>query len=146
MDNVTPPIEQGPVGPGGSRDEILQRVNGPGISLMVTAIIGMLLQLLGMLSNLLGVGLGAAEGGEDQLAVMMSGGVGVVANIIGIIIGVIVLIGAMKMRKLESYGLAMTASILAMIPCVSPCCILGLPFGIWAVVVLAKPEVKEAFT
>jgi predicted Zn finger-like uncharacterized protein len=37
-----------------------------------------------------------------------------------------------------------TACILAMIPCVN-CCILGLPFGIWGLVVLNKPEVKDAF-
>jgi len=51
----------------------------------------------------------------------------------------------LKMKKLENYGLAMTASILAMIPCLSPCCLIGLPIGIWAVVVLSKPEVKSAF-
>jgi hypothetical protein len=39
----------------------------------------------------------------------------------------------------------MAASIIAMIPCVSPCCLLGLPIGIWALVVLMKPEVKSAF-
>jgi hypothetical protein len=50
----------------------------------------------------------------------------------------------MKMKKLERYGLAMTASILAMLPC-SLCCVLGLPIGIWALVVLMKPEVKSAF-
>lgn len=37
------------------------------------------------------------------------------------------------------------AAILAMIPCVSPCCLLGLPLGIWALIVLLKPEVKAAF-
>ena len=56
-----------------------------------------------------------------------------------------ILFGALKMKKLESYGLAMAASIIAMIPCFSPCCLLGLPIGIWAVVVLSKPEVKSAF-
>jgi hypothetical protein len=28
---------------------------------------------------------------------------------------------------------------------VSPCCFIGLPIGIWALIVLAKPEVKAAF-
>jgi hypothetical protein len=39
----------------------------------------------------------------------------------------------------------MTAAILAMIPCLSSCCIVGLPLGIWALVVLSKPEVKSEF-
>jgi hypothetical protein len=76
---------------------------------------------------------------------MLSGPVGVVLGIIGILASVVILLGAMKMKKLESYGLAMAASIIAMIPCLSPCCLLGLPIGIWAVVVLSKPEVKSAF-
>ena len=66
-------------------------------------------------------------------------------GIVGIIVGIVVLVGAMKMRKLQSYNFAMTAAIISMIPCVSPCCLLGLPFGIWALIVLLKPEVKAAF-
>ena len=68
-----------------------------------------------------------------------------VLAIIGLVVGALILFGAIKMKNLESYGLAMTASIIAMIPCVSPCCLLGLPLGIWAVVVLNNPEVKSAF-
>jgi hypothetical protein len=49
------------------------------------------------------------------------------------------------MQQLTSHGLAMAAAIIAMIPCFSPCCVLGLPFGIWALVVLSKPEVKSQF-
>jgi hypothetical protein len=33
-----------------------------------------------------------------------------------------------------------------MVPGLSPCCLLGLPIGIWAAVVLNKAEVKSAFT
>ena len=52
-----------------------------------------------------------------------------------------------KLRKLESYGLVMTATILFMLPCLTPscCCILGLPIGIWTLVIIMKPEVKSAF-
>ena len=32
-----------------------------------------------------------------------------------------------------------------MVPCISPCCLLGLPFGIWALSVLNKPHVQAAF-
>ncbi len=52
--------------------------------------------------------------------------------------------GAVKMKNLKSFGLAMTASILALIPCGS-CWLLGIPFGIWALVVLSRPDVKSAF-
>jgi hypothetical protein len=39
----------------------------------------------------------------------------------------------------------MAAAIMAMIPC-NCCCLLGLPFGIWALVMLMKPEVKSQFS
>jgi hypothetical protein len=32
-----------------------------------------------------------------------------------------------------------------MIPCLSPCCCLGLPIGIWALVVLLDNNVKASF-
>lgn len=127
------------------------RVQGPAIGLMVTAIIGMVMQVVSMLVNILGVSLGGLSdlqrsgGGEAALS-MLSGGIGIVFSIIGIIIGVIILMGSMKMKRLESYGFAMAATILAMIPCISPCCLLGLPIGIWALVVLLDQNVKTAFT
>lgn len=72
-----------------------------------------------------------------------------IANIIGgiviLVVNGITLIGSIQMLRLRSYGLAMTAAVLAVIPCCSPCYILGIPFGIWAIVVLAQPNVKLAF-
>jgi len=49
------------------------------------------------------------------------------------------------MMKLNNYGLCIAASIAALVPCLTPCCCLGLPAGVWALVVLCKPEVKAAF-
>ena len=76
---------------------------------------------------------------------MFQGTAAIVAAIIGSVIGIVVILGATKMKNLQAYGLALASSILAMIPCISPCCLLGLPIGIWAVVVLSNPEVKQAF-
>lgn len=55
------------------------------------------------------------------------------------------IVSAQKMKRLESYGFAMTAVILAVIPCFSPCLILGIPFGIWALVAINQQGVKDAF-
>jgi hypothetical protein len=41
--------------------------------------------------------------------------------------------------------LAVVMSIISMLPYLSGCCCVGLPVGIWALVVLFKPEVKSAF-
>jgi hypothetical protein len=58
--------------------------------------------------------------------------------------GGIVLYGAWQMKDLRSQGSAMAASITAMLPC-NLCCLVGLPVGIWSLVVLNRPEVKNAF-
>ncbi len=73
------------------------------------------------------------------------GGVAIGAGVVQIVLGIVVLLGAVRMKRLESYGLAMASAIIAMIPCVSPCCVLGLPFGIWALVVLSDIHVRSAF-
>src|SRR5262249_28445072 len=56
----------------------------------------------------------------------------------------LVLVGAFQMLRFQTYWLAMTGSIVALLPC-SPGCLPGLPFGIWAIVALNKEEVKDAF-
>jgi hypothetical protein len=57
---------------------------------------------------------------------------------------VVVIIAAFQMKNLRSYGFAVTGSVMAMIPC-NIACLLGLPFGIWALVVLYRPNVMSAF-
>jgi hypothetical protein len=66
--------------------------------------------------------------------------------LIGLVVPIVVLLGTIRMEKLQSYGFAMTAAILSIIPCTSPCCFLiGTPIGIWALWVLTDPDVKNAF-
>jgi tRNA A-37 threonylcarbamoyl transferase component Bud32 len=51
---------------------------------------------------------------------------------------------AVQMFRLRHHMIAVMGSVLALLPW-SPGWILGLPFGIWALVVLSKPEVMAAF-
>jgi hypothetical protein len=55
-------------------------------------------------------------------------------------------LGAISMIRLQSYRSAFTAAILAVIPVCSPCFLLGIPFGIWALVLLSRPDVRQRFT
>ncbi len=81
-----------------------------------------------------------------ESAKMFNGPLGLATNVVAFIAGVAIIFGSVKMMKLQSRGLAMTAAIISMIPCLTGCCcIIGLPFGIWAMVVLNKPEVKSSF-
>jgi hypothetical protein len=57
----------------------------------------------------------------------------------------VVMFGALQMWRLRWYRLAKSAAIISMVPLCAPFVILGIPFGIWAIVVLSRPEVKNAF-
>jgi predicted Ser/Thr protein kinase len=58
--------------------------------------------------------------------------------------GVVIVVGGMKMLRMQSQSWAITASILALLP-VGPGCLLGLPMGIWSLIVLGKPKLKAVF-
>lgn len=128
-------------------------VSGPATGLLVVGILCALGSVWGLLSNLLGIGMGAAGAGARgnmppqvaQYVQLMSGGLGLALNVLGLALAGFFIFASTKMRKLESYGLVMTATILSMLPCTSSCCCVGLPVGIWILIVLSKPEVKSAF-
>jgi hypothetical protein len=62
----------------------------------------------------------------------------------GLLIYPLMLAGAIQMHRLQSRRLALTASVLALLPC-GPMCLFGVPFGIWGLAVLSDPAVKAAF-
>ena len=122
------------------------KVTGPAIGLMVTAGIGIALQVLSVLARLLGMGLAASRMGEGSpMGALAAGPIIIIFGLCSIIVGLVIFMGAMKMKNLQSHSLAVTVSVLAMIPCISPCCLLGIPIGIWSLIVLMNPDVKAAF-
>jgi hypothetical protein len=71
-------------------------------------------------------------------------GAGAVIDIVGICLGGIMILGGFQMKGLKSYGYALTGIISGMLPC--HCCFLvGIGFGIWALVVINRADVKSAF-
>ena len=142
-----PPPPSAPPPPAGPPAS--QQVQGPAIGLIVTGVIGGLFAILSILANVLGMGMAGLDSmsGNYEWAEYMTGGAfGVVSAIIGLAIAALLIWVGLQMKALRQWTLSMVGAILAMIPCISPCCIIGLPIGIWAVVVLLKPEVKAAFT
>jgi hypothetical protein len=135
--------------------EIRSKVSTPAIALLITAIIGILVSgyfLVGALTIDVNQAMEQAKKANPQIKPEEARPL--IENVskafaftsgIGIFLGLVILVGALKMKNLQSRGLAITSSILAMIPCISPCCVLGLPIGIWSLVVLGQPDVKQAF-
>jgi hypothetical protein len=139
------------------RSRALEEVKAPAIALIVVGIIGAILGLANMLLMALGgammfvpnpqgvvpapaPGAGKPAASEAVIFLALIVGYGLV-----VLCGVIVTLGGIQMYRLQRWTLAFTASIVAMLP-VCSCCLLGLPAGIWSLVVLNRPEVKEAFS
>jgi predicted branched-subunit amino acid permease len=114
----------------------------PAILLMVASGLSILLWLAWVAMVELGASAGALQHLPDDQRTM---GIAfwVAFSVISLIASIVALYGGWKMKALESYSWALTAAIICLVPCTGPCC--GLPVGIWALVVLLKPEVKAAF-
>lgn len=65
-------------------------------------------------------------------------------GILFLLMSIFMMIGAGSMWRLGSYGLAVFAAILAVLPW-TPTFLIGVPVGIWALLVLKEPDVKAAF-
>lgn len=146
-----PPPPLTPADTGAERQAALQRVKGPAVALKIWAIINLLLagwslvRLTIFRPNLDQLDSMMKQIGDPQIQQLVQqwlhmayGPFGIVNSIFNLLMSLLIYIGAARMQSLRSYEFAFTAAILAMIPCVTPCCLLGLPFGIWAIVALSK--------
>jgi hypothetical protein len=129
------------------------RVNGPAIGVIVLGVLGVIACLVSLFAE-------GARGSlyevmqippeqREQMMQMQQGGMvlNIVMTLIAIAGSAFIIYAGVQMKNLRNRTMAMIASILVMIPCfTSCCCLIGIPIGIWALVVLSKPEVKEAFT
>jgi hypothetical protein len=123
-----------------------QQVKGPAIGLIVTGVLGLLAGILSIGANALGLAAGRVEdyGDNAMFQFMMSGAFGILVAVISLGVSGFLLWAGLLMQKLEKFAVCRIASIVAMIPCFA-CCLVGLPVGIWALVVMSKPEVRAAF-
>jgi hypothetical protein len=128
-------------------DAARRRVRAPGLALMIYAIIN-LLTMMSPLALLLPrmpalVGLGWTEGirGFPFHLLPMAA---FLQLLLPVIVQVCLLIGAARLRDLASYGWALAAALMAVIP-FGPLWIVGLGLGIWTLVVIHQPMVRAAF-
>lgn len=137
-----------PAGPTPPRTtDASSQVSGPAIGLLITGIIGAVFSLASFFSISLGTGLSTLwwEGIPDRYEELWEGALGIGGSLIAVCVAAFIIYAALKMRELSQWGLAVAASVLAMIPCISPCCIIGLPIGIWSLIVLTKPDIRATF-
>jgi hypothetical protein len=133
-----------------SRSEVRQRVQTPAIGLLVTGWLGLVLSVVGLIIFVIGLVMALGEvadmrkAGNIRAEIKWAYVFGRFAGpAVAIAWSAAVINGASKMKNLESIGTARTAAILGMFPCTF--CITGLPFGIWALVVLSDSQVQRGF-
>jgi len=128
------------------RGDPLKMVGSPAVVLIVLNAIGMVFAVLGIVMQAVGGGNAggfSSSAGSAQYTASTEMNIAIYAT--GLLVGGFIIYGLIQMKNLRSRTMAMTAIILNMIPCLGSCWCLGLPFGIWALTVMGKPEVKASF-
>lgn len=130
-------------------NDILGKLKGPAIGLIITGVSNALFGLYLIISNVAQYAMGTIQQDFSSDAERIGFNVGFwgisLLGLISLILAPIIVFGGVKMMKGKSYGFAKATAILAIIPFTSCCFIVGVPFGIWALVVLKSPEVIAFF-
>ena len=147
-DPYQPPQGFSNVGPGNTTSGG-DSLRAPAIALIVVSAIAVCFGALGLVGDFVMI----ATGAIDELEKANTGSISkhttilirVIWGILLLVASSFVLYGATQMLRRKSFGTAQGAAIVAMIPLVGPCCVVGIPFGIWALIELKKPGVRETF-
>jgi hypothetical protein len=119
-------------------------VKAPAIALLVVGILGVLVGFLYVVQAIVGRPLVGPGGPVNPDAAATQQSFAWVFAFLSLIWGAVVTLGGVKLLQLQSWGSVLVAAIFAMLPC-NPCCLLGLPVGIWTLVVLNNSDVKRSF-
>lgn len=146
-------------------DEARRKVSAPAVMLIISGLIGLLLEVMAVVGAFTNPTAGAEfyekyvidpqpEGAqkeqlkaefERQKADMRSDKpLNLASYGLGALLNLLTVIGGFKMKGLSGYGLSMTGAITAIVP-FGGCCCLTTPVGVWALIVLLNPVVKQAF-
>jgi predicted Zn finger-like uncharacterized protein len=137
-----------------ARSAVRSLVLPPAICMLVYGILVVVLELLILVGNLLrgkeAVKQEAAQfqfGPQQVDAQTLETAWPFILGLVGVLalIGLLVAFSGIQMMRFKTYGLALTGSIVAMLIFYPCCCVLGLPVGIWSIIILSRQDVKSAF-
>jgi len=158
VSNAPPPLGSASTS---SREKALQRIKVPAVALMAASILNIIIALWSLVemvfskpdlqqinSALEQLDNPQIEQFAQKMLHLMYGPLGIVNILIELAISVLILVGAKKMKSLQSYQFSLAAAGLSIVPCLTPCSgfLLGLAFGIWSLAVLRRPDVKSHFS
>jgi hypothetical protein len=125
--------------------ETLGALRGPSTGIIVTAVFGLIagLDLMSMYAGLwMGRSGPQSQNGASSGQSILSG---IAMGLALTTLSLFHIYGATCMRRGWNYRIAMVCAILCCVPALSPAIYFGIPFGIWALVMLRRPNVRAAF-
>ena len=136
-----------------SFEQARQKLFAPGLALTIVGGLGLVVMGIYGALTLIGLLTGAAdlnprpEMNEAERTGFYIGAYGVIFTIfLNGLLQIVIIIGGVAMMRRKGRGLAYTACVMSVIPCLSSSlCLIGIPFGIWGLVVLADPNVRQVF-
>jgi hypothetical protein len=134
--------------PPGDPNAVRGKVLAPAIALIVVAGLGLLASLFNVVFALTAGPIPVDPNAPEFVRAMNQNSTGPTAAIIQsffAVLNVVILAGGVQMARMEMRTFAIVASVLAMANIGTCCCILGLPVGIWSLVILLLPDVAAAF-
>ncbi|MFN0018739.1 MAG: hypothetical protein ACKVP0_10805 [Pirellulaceae bacterium] len=119
----------------------------PAIALVITGALGLLLAIVGVViafspappvnPNAPPAMQSLQRGGHGPAAVVVQG--------LFVLVNGFIIFGAVQTMRQKMRGLGIAASVAAMLNFANCCCLLGIPIGIWSLVILMQDDVKRAF-
>lgn len=119
--------------------------SGAGTGLIVIGVLGLVVCILAIafviavLSGAFGDDMGPAAKTDVELWINLG------SCVLQLFVSGFLVYAGMQLREAKQYGVCMIASVISLIPGFSPCCLLGLIFGIMGITKLNDSRVKRGF-
>jgi hypothetical protein len=129
----------------GARERAKALLMAPAITLLVVGLLGLLVDAFQLVQ-----GVKIPEGYKDFVKKNFQAEPPTEESVTYLIaafasVSFVIVLGAIQMLRARMYPLAIAASLLAMINIGNACCCLGLPVGIWSLVILMRSDVRVLF-
>lgn len=132
------------------------KVMGPAIALIVLGILGVFLTIPGFFVGFIDprlleqMDLPIDSRARDQMNEAFQKaieGSSIVMSLVFVVVNVFITWAGVRMLSMKSWTAAVIANVVVMIACLFQCCCcpIGLPIGVWGLVVLFDGNVKQAF-
>lgn len=135
--------------PGPPENPAASKLKAPAMAVIVAGVINILFSLLLLLGGV------ARLAGEEAAQTFASNAertgyyfgqtISYLSAFLSLLASPGVIYGGIQMFGGKGYEVARAAAIIVMIPFTSCCCVVGIPAGLWAFIVLSQPDVKAYF-